>query len=588
MVQKAIVPIDPKLGLTRRSVDYSWDGLAEIFWSGWRVAPDGALVERDHAPPGARRATLQDYWRDEAAHLIEGDGKQWTRAHCPLIWANGAPTPKANWSPEERAAYAEMLARKLEEAAATEFTGLYLRRRAIGADRRAQFEGCIFFEAPKRRDGGPLSVFLDGALFAETAQFSDVTFLGDAGFGGVLFAKDANFNRAVFSGEAVFDDVMFLGAAIMDGAKFTGEAGFERVRCRRDARYENTVFEGEARFNNAQFSSYAGFDNARFLKIAHFDKVRFEVSAHFNRATFEADARFERAFFGGEVDFHHAVFMRPALFGAAAFPSNASDFYAAFRGARFVDVADFGGAGAHFIAAFDEAILDRKLLLDEPGEGASDRAFRDAVFQGIAGSNAMVSRSGGAGVSPQERLLKELEGGCRTVKVSMGRERDEVMEQRYYRYQLIARRRQAGTPIAEKFYSWLYAVFSDYGMGLWQPFATLLVLTLSFGGVYWVWGELLQPGAKPALFTSGALDQDVWHALLLSANNVFRPFGVWSSEFQDSMGSDWIRNFLVAFNAERAGGQILAIRLVATLQSILAVILFFLFGLAVRRRFQIG
>lgn len=570
-----------------RGRDYSWSGLAAKAWRGWAVAPDGRVMESADAPEGSRPATLQDYWRDEEVCLIEGDGVRWTRAHCPTQWRDGSPSPKAQWGEPERAAFAALLSTKLGEAGQTAFEGANLLRDFVGVDRRAQFHGCVFFGAPVHPDPpiGPYSVRFEGALFTENVRFNSAAFVGDAVFTNAVFGAEANFTRASFKGEASFHGAQFAKSATFDGADFGGEAGFEHAGFHRGARFESATFQEGARFEHLQVEEYTGFDNTIFAKMARFDNARL-TNSHFNRAKFEADARFEGAAFSGELDFRHTTFMRPALFVGAKVPAQAALFSAAFRGARFADVADFTGAGTHFIAAFDAVMIERKLLLDTPGESAAEWEFVRMILPGLVGSYEKSSRQGRGAY---EQLLKELEGGCRAIKVAMGRDRDEAMEQRYYRFQLIARRKQKGTPVAEKLYSWLYATFSDYGMGLWQPFATLLALTLGFGALYWGWGEGLRGwphGFSP--IPNGAIDQEAWDALLLSANNVFRPFGVWSSEFHTSFGAGWVKDFLSAFDAPNEGGQRLAIRLTATLQSILAVVLFFLFGLAVRRRFQIG
>lgn len=561
-----------------RAKDYSWSGLAKRRWRGWWVGPDQRPYETASVPEGSRPATLQDYWRSEEGRLIEGDGLLWTRAHCPLAWSDGSPTPKASWTAEDRFAFEGMLTARLAEAAETSFHGSHLFREVVGVDRRAQFHGCVLFGAPQIANiADAYSARFEGAYFVENARFQDARFIGDVYFAGAVFAGECNFLHTHFDGEASFDGVTFAKNATFNSAVFGAEAGFDRASFERGARFEHATFRAAARFTHVDFLGYAGFDNSKFEDIAQFDGARF-ANAHFNRTNFAADARFEAATFESELDFRHAAFLRPAVFSKVKLSAEPAGFSGAFRGARFADVAEFTGAGANFVAAFDEAIFDRKLLFDEPPEEQSKREFDTSILTRASAPHAS-----------RERLLKELEGGCRTVKVAMGRERDEAMEQRYYRYQLIARRKQAGTPLAEKLFSHLYATFSDYGMGLWQPFATILALTLGFGALYWGWGEALRgfpDGVSP--FPNGALDPDAWDAMLLSANNVFRPFGVWSAEFHQNIGSAWIGDFLSAKDAAHEGGQRLAIRLVATLQSILAVILFFLFGLAVRRRFQIG
>src|SRR4051794_18827651 len=66
-----------------RAADYSWDGLAAK-----RMMHRGTEI------------TLQDYWRGEDGRLIAepGTSRRWTRLHCPLVFADGTPSPKARWA----------------------------------------------------------------------------------------------------------------------------------------------------------------------------------------------------------------------------------------------------------------------------------------------------------------------------------------------------------------------------------------------------------------------------------------------------------------------------------------------------------
>ena len=66
--------------------------------------------------------------------------------------------------------------------------------------------------------------------------------------------------------------------------------------------------------------------------------------------------------------------------------------------------------------------------------------------------------------------------------------------------------------------------------------------------------------------------------MTFSASRVF-PFGAY-----ESVSGDWIN----AFSERSYGLSTFGLRLLATLESLLAIALAFLFGLAVRRRFQIS
>ena len=66
-----------------RALDFSWQGLA--------------------AMPGHSGGTLQDVWAMEGDRLIVEPGtmRLWTRFHCPFVFADGSPSPKAAWSDGE-------------------------------------------------------------------------------------------------------------------------------------------------------------------------------------------------------------------------------------------------------------------------------------------------------------------------------------------------------------------------------------------------------------------------------------------------------------------------------------------------------
>ncbi len=66
-----------------RGRDFSWDGLA--------------------AMPAGDGATFQDYWRGEDYRLISEPGttRRWTRFHCPFVFENGSPSPKASWTADD-------------------------------------------------------------------------------------------------------------------------------------------------------------------------------------------------------------------------------------------------------------------------------------------------------------------------------------------------------------------------------------------------------------------------------------------------------------------------------------------------------
>ena len=164
----------------------------------------------------------------------------------------------------------------------------------------------------------------------------------------------------------------------------------------------------------------------------------------------------------------------------------------------------------------------------------------------------------------------------------MGRASDKSREQMFYRFEVLARRERRerrGMPWGEKFFSRLYGHASDYGASMARPLGWLIVLIGLFGVGFFFWAYAL------GLVGAGDRRIDVitaaWQAFDLSWANVFKPLFALSADAQveGSLGDRLLgATPWVAF----------AVRAAATIQSLLAIVLAFLFALAVRRRFQIN
>ena len=221
--------------------------------------------------------------------------------------------------------------------------------------------------------------------------------------------------------------------------------------------------------------------------------------------------------------------------------------------------------------------------------------------------------------------------------------RDRIEEGRFFRLELLARRnrRDAAVPRWERWASWLYDVSSDYGNSIARPLVLIAVVLVLMGGVYWGIGAALDGNAAifvpdtpeagdcivPATGTpaparsetpcanEGKVTQleartrvvenqigelwlyyvwgksgrtvsahDLFGAMTFSWNNLFRPFQALSAEAVGPYEPSWASAVLYGYGP----GWGLVIRMIATLQSLVSIILLFLFALAMRRRFQIS
>lgn len=452
------------------------------------------------------------------------------------------------------------------------------------------------------------AIFLGEAVFrsvsfAGEANFSDATFFGHAGFGaskfsegaffsGTAFLADTEFHSAVFSADAIFSSTMFAKYADFTHVAFSARAGFSNATFSHDVRFLGAVFSGDVAFTSAAFSGKSVFDSATFSAAADFTLASFAGLAYFNAAKFK-----------GDMNFGTATFAKLASFEQIVWPTDARHWHQAFDQTRFGDTLAMTNSGLYAFAAFDGAMLKEGLQFDDAPEGEAKKSFRTQLAAALAapkqdgeaferetneilkivdrGNSTRVSRSEiRAHVAQQrEERLKQLERGCRVLKQAMEKASNKSREQVFYRFELQARRAQRGLPPGEALFSDLYGATSDYGASMARPFVTLGLLIAFFTAVFFA--------AALGLGLIGSGQDQVphaaawWHAFDLSWANVFKPLSALTADGTPtgSLGEKLLSHSPLVGSA---------LRIAATLQSLLAIVLAFLFALAVRRRFQIS
>lgn len=492
----------------------------------------------------------------------------------------------------------------------------------------AGFDRAIFFN----------DVRFDSATFTGHARFEGAQFRGDVGFQKATFSaglrlyngvflKDVRFHEASFVGDARFDGVKFKGEARFDRAAFALYAGFSKAAFARLAEFTKATFSREAEFAEAAFAGVARYSSATFAGNATFDKATFAGDAKFTGAAFASDARFVGGAFSGgaefvsakfarsvvfddakflsetgRVNFRTAVFSSTAHFWRTQFPRKLACVSKAFTAARFEDVVDFTGSGTHWVSGLADVVFKSHVLIDDPGEAAADREFRSMILPATrAAASTYLAQKIAEETEQREGQGKrirwyekrrwrreredwrfdELEAGCRALKHAMGEQRNEGLEQRYYRFQLRAQRARRGTPLAVKIFSFLYALTSNYGGSVWRPFVVLGVMLAASAAGFWAWANALA-GWRPEAELFG------WNgrsdAASFAWSNVFRPFSA-LGDGEGPLAKNMVTQQLLI---DAGQGWAFAARAVATLESLLAIVLAFLFALAIRRRFQIG
>lgn len=486
-----------------------------------------------------------------------------------------------------------------------------------------------------------------GATFGERARFTGATFGERAGFHHATFGERAGFGGATFGKAAGFVGATFGELAGFHHANFGHGVRFSHATFGEGAEFDGATFGKGAWFTGARFGERAWFVGARFGEGARFGDARFGEGAWFTGAQFGEGARFGGAQFGERASFVRAQFGERASFGGAQFGeiswaravfAGTSDFSdvnwradhhygGAFSGARFEDVADFRTENFSAFAALHDATFKQRLLLLPPSDGkrpedmfaAARAAAKAAVAAEQKGLERKESESAGAFRRRREqvrsRIWSELAGGYRTAKIAMEAAGDFEREQTFYRFEVKARMRKTheswilrrpGLSGWERFASFFYRVFSDYGASIGRPFAGLILFVVSFAGLYyaiaWNQFEEVTPrfaapveiswsgSALPELRNWTGLSVDAIQALEFSLNNAFRPLSALATQ-------EPVEGAAIPVPEKRLGEKLLfeagtgwglIVRIFAIIQSLLSFVLAFLFGLAVRRKFQIS
>ncbi|GAA3087435.1 hypothetical protein GCM10017600_68960 [Streptosporangium carneum] len=95
------------------------------------------------------------------------------------------------------------------------------------------------------------------------AQFSGVTFIGNAVFSGMTFTRDAWFDGTTFTRKAVFSEVTYGGDTRFDGATFQECARFDRVTFMESVSFSGVAFIGKAVFSEVTYGGDTWFTDAR-------------------------------------------------------------------------------------------------------------------------------------------------------------------------------------------------------------------------------------------------------------------------------------------------------------------------------------
>ena len=168
------------------------------------------------------------------------------------------------------------------------------------------------------------------------------------------------------------------------------------------------------------------------------------------------------------------------------------------------------------------------------------------------------------------------------MKTVAERKGDFLLSQTYYLFEVRTRVKRPEIVFWEKVAAAFYGLSSDYGNSIARPFVSLAVILAGFAAIYLALAievNLVDWQDREAV-QSGFLQ-----SLDFSLNNVFRPLSALSTEAPSMREASRLAGKLLNNYGDAFG---LVVRAISIVQSLTGIVLAFLFGLAVRRRFQIS
>lgn len=515
-------------------------------------------------------------------------------------------------------------------------------------DRSAQFRGAVFgnglrFEKSLLSDSTDFS----NSLFGNNVSFNRSKFGSYTKFLRAEFGKHAGFHQTKFGPQARFEKSTFGDSATFTKSRFEDGADFRQVEFRARAVFRSSSFGNFAKFLHAQFSDLVTFDFAEFGNNTNFGAANFGFGPSFCKAQFGKMCSFKQAHFGDNAKFSHARFGFGMLFDTAQFDGKSyfdgayfkgganwraaefknfvsfvnvkwglddngnsvhSNFGGMFEAARFRDVADFQ-TDSFFaaFAAFDNASFESVLILtnvedlNEPFSQFS--AASETVDFAIAADVRRILQNDADKRQRNEvhrassnLRWSQLSGGFRVVKKAMEAQGDVDRAQTYHRFEVQARLRRPKTTMPEYVAARFYGLFSDYGASIARPLIGLAIFVVLFTGAFLgiaIATDEAQVGlpnnfeltAQFPFIQTSPVARDTWQALEFSLNNAFRPLSALATRPPADGETTRLAGELLF---DQSGGWENLVRVLAIIQSLLSFILAFLFGLAVRRKFQIG
>lgn len=393
-------------------------------------------------------------------------------------------------------------------------------------------------------------------LRCSSANFSNLAVAGRTSLSSLLAEDELSCSSSVFSGVADFSGASFPGTVDCSHTVFLEGLNLRAGRARNRTPSDDGQTLGRANF-----------------QATIFKKNNLGICADFDRRLTRDSATFEGALFYGLAQFYECTLHEDVSFREA-------DFVIAEAAPTF---------GSRFAEGLSAISHYRAQLSNPQGVGSTRSRIPKAWLSALtlARPSSLVDlysvymAAVRARRSVRNQQMERYERSYGALKQKAADIGNTKYERFFHTLELRARRRRRGdrdAPFLDNLASGVYDMASEYGQSIGRPIIILFVVLFPiFSGLYFLFAGVWSMDAAG-------------EALTFSARQIVKPFSVWGREFSEGAipgsSSNWIG--LLIGGDEASSFRALAVRLIASVESIAAIMLIFLTGLAVKRSFSVS
>ncbi len=530
-------------------------------WKARRSALRFSWDDADRLAPIANNISVKDFWRKKPngeqytdsdlrnmGHIVDVPGRGlYHLAYVLPEWYETLESPENGLLNP-----ADMLVEIWREKASI-----------INTMRMSNFEGVIFKGSYQEVFGSNTESLFKLSIFMDDTKFF-------SNYGNVIFTDCVFLSNISFSTNEA--STLSGGSFVFKECDIYGTINFEECRCASGINFENSELRNTISITNSNLLGQVKFEDSIFYNPFFVDSSLFNCGIKISFCSFKSHFSIQDVDFKGKVSIVDTEF-------CSDFELVASRF---FDQTRFADVGWPSVDGSCARAQETKFIAEVAFSGNEP---PPVQLFDDLRFESVASfprcadaawlrrfdGELMILRKREKDGGAVEVSMEQLESGCRTLRKLADISGNIHLEHQWHRCELVSRRNRSDVPLLEKSLSRLYGIVGDYGLSISRPFVVLAVVIIFFSVIYAFC-------MRPPRFDGSVDWVGIRHSLGYSLNRTF-PIGVF-----DVSDSNW-RGELIG-NAGTWSS--LVIRFIATIQTIMSVILIYLGVMAARRKFKIS